>query len=256
MSNEADETEKRKVEQVAQSPTRLPRDKGQEEKMDEGNDEEKRAHNQGKKKKIRKRYVKIDDWVKQKRDSKNDTKWKPEGDKDALRQMQGGQDASEPFQFGSNEGRKQPGQVLFPPTPPTLKSGTPKGKKGKTAKKQNESKDSKSASKKREIKKKGVMKAVSFVDDPLSHTLIIEFGVPLDYEKGKKSIDIFQDRLHKTLAFIREHAGEGKSNFVILPKDEKKTKMKPLKDKSSFPKHQISWMSHYGEFDNNYAFPP
>ena len=87
MNNEADETEKGKMELVAQSPTRLPRDKGQKEKMDEGNDEEKGARNQGKKKKIRKRYMKIDDWVKHQRDAKNNTKWKPEVDKDALRQM-------------------------------------------------------------------------------------------------------------------------------------------------------------------------
>ena len=65
----------------------------------------------------------------------------------------------------------------------------------------------KSASKQEEIKKKGVLKTVSFVGDTLSHTLIIEFGVPLDYEKGNKSIDISQDKLHKTMVFIREYAG-------------------------------------------------
>ena len=58
------------------------------------------------------------------------------------------------------------------------------------------------------------------------------------------------------MPFIRTYADRGKSNFAIILKDEKDTNSKPAKDKSSFPEHQITWMSYYGEFDNNYVFAP
>lgn len=251
MKENDDDTEKRKMDKVAKSPTKQSREKGS---MDETDDQEKGPRNQGHKKKIRS----IDDWIiNQKDDAKKDAD-RIGADNEALKQMQAGQEGLDTSQDETkDDDGNSVDRVLFPKMPAMKRKGAKIGEKWKNVfNKMKDSKDSKKASKQGHDEKEGVLKtSVSFADQPPSHTLIIEFVVPVEYEKGKKTIELFQEKIHKVLAFVREHAGDGKTNFLILPKD-KNRKKKPLKDKNSFPSHQIGWMKDYGEFDNKYAFSP
>jgi hypothetical protein len=200
----------------------------------------------------------INEWMGQLGNAENNITWKSEADKEALRQTQEGQGILKYFQFGSDkEGGGPSDKLIFPPTPPTTREGALKRTRKKAATKSKEATYKPPAREGEEDKAKRVLKtSISFANDSHSHTKIIEFQVPLDYKKGRKTVRLFEDTLDKTVTFFRKYAGRGNSNFTIPPKDEKYTNMKPAKDKSSFPDHQITWMNYYGEFNNNYAFAP
>merc|ERR1712051_267468 len=47
---------------------------------------------------------------------------------------------------------------------------------------------------------------------------------------------------------------KGKSNFAIVPRDEKDSNYKTIKSNRDFPDHQIDWRQIYAKLESQYAF--
>ena len=86
------------------------------------------------------------------------------------------------------------------------------------------------------------------------YTAVVTFSVLVEQSAGKTTKQLFEKKLKHVLEFTQKHAGEGCSNFAILPRylDDKKTPQ--IRSYKDFPEHQIVYQNKYFKMENNWGF--
>ena len=100
------------------------------------------------------------------------------------------------------------------------------------------------------------MRSIRFSDERVNfrYTGILKFEILVKKESGKNTKELLEKSLKHILEFTQKHAGDGKSNFSVLPKDVNDNVTPQISSYKNFPEHQITYLNKYFVMTNAWSF--